>query len=83
MQVVRGRRIVEQARRELLASCTIVAEDDKDEELQTRIPNHADLKITALKDTRRNLVIESCSETRSHENVQSRLLTRTIDPELD
>ena len=44
MQVVRGRQIVEQARRELLASCTIVAKDDKDEELQTRIPNHADLK---------------------------------------
>ena len=82
MQVVRGRRIVEQAR-ELLASCTIVAEDDKDEELQTRIPNHADLKVTALKDTRRNLVIESCSETRSHESIKSRLLTRTTDPELD
>ena len=83
MQVVRGRRIVEQTRRELLASCTIVAEDDKDKELQTRIPNHADLKDYHAERTRRNLMIESCSETRSHMDVKSRLLTRTIDPELD
>ena len=42
----------------------------KTRNLQTRIPNHADMKITALTDTRRNLVIESCSKTRSHEDVQ-------------
>ena len=55
----------------------------KTRNLQTRIPNHADMKITALTDTRRNLVRLSLAQKQDLTKMyKSRLLTRTIDPVL-
>ena len=55
----------------------------KTRNLQTRIPNHADMKITALTDTRRNLVRLSLAQKQDlTKTYKSRLLTRTIDPVL-